>query len=156
MAKKFQTAAKAGGCSSWRKLTDSALAADRREGCELARIPAYIGTLDQQLLLLGTLGPRGRCLPTVAWPTSMPELEQFAVHAGGAPERVGEARPTYQVTAFVSRLGPSGTLDHRRRFDEYQGFEDLGPHSVKILCGRDGLNGEKLKPARVLRSPDGR
>ena len=104
----------------------------------------------------GTLGPRGRCLPTVAWPTSMPELEQFAVNAGGAPERAREARPMCQVTAFISRLGPSGTPDHRRWFDEYRGFEDLEPHSVKILCGRDGRRRKGAEAGEGVAITDGR
>ena len=37
------------------------------------------------------------------------ELEQFAVDAGRAPERVGEAHSTDQITDFGAHLGPSRT-----------------------------------------------
>jgi hypothetical protein len=38
-----------------------------------------------------------------------PKLEQFAVDAGRAPERVGEAHLTYQITDFGTHLGPPRT-----------------------------------------------
>ena len=37
------------------------------------------------------------------------ELEQFAVDAGGAPERVGQAHPADQITDLGAHLGPPQT-----------------------------------------------
>jgi hypothetical protein len=65
---------------------------------------------------------------------------------GAPPERVGRAHPADQVTDFGTRLGSSKTArspspvnakalampsEHGRRFDEYQGVEELRPHSLQ-------------------------
>jgi hypothetical protein len=37
------------------------------------------------------------------------KLEQFAMDAGRAPERVGQAHPMDQITDFATHLGPART-----------------------------------------------
>jgi hypothetical protein len=96
------------------------------------------------------------------------KLEQFAVDARCAPKRVVDAHLTDQVAYFVARLGPSGTarspspvnpkalampFDHSRRFDEYQGFEDLRPHSVKP-DPQEPVGGKEPKSVTALPAQD--
>jgi hypothetical protein len=72
------------------------------------------------------------------------ELEQFAMDARCAPQRIGRADPADQVTDFGIRLGSTGAArspveakalampsGHGRWFDEYQGIEELRPQSVE-------------------------
>ena len=57
------------------------------------------------------------------------ELEQFAVDAGRAPERVGEAHLADQIADLGAHLGPSRTA-HGCRLDQHHGIEDLRPNPV--------------------------
>lgn len=55
----------------------------------------------------GSLGRHGRHPPDRGLADLDAELEQFAVNAGGAPERVGLAHPADQITDLGAHPGPS-------------------------------------------------
>jgi len=55
----------------------------------------------------GDFGPPPQVSPNRGLADLDAELEQFAVDAGGAPERVGQAHPTDQITDLGALLGPS-------------------------------------------------
>jgi hypothetical protein len=57
----------------------------------------------------GSLRAPGQIPPNGGLTNLDTELQEFAVDARCAPERVVEAHPTDQITDFVARLGPSGT-----------------------------------------------
>ena len=75
---------------------------NRGDGCHM--VPQEL-----RQVVEGALGRRGRCLPTSSLADVDAELEQFAVDARGAPERIGATHLTDQGPDFGARLGASGT-----------------------------------------------
>ena len=57
----------------------------------------------------GVFGPPPQVSPNGGLADLDAELEQFAVDAGRAPERIGEAHPADQITDFGTHLGPPRT-----------------------------------------------
>ena len=53
----------------------------------------------------------------------------------------------------INRLGTVSTVDHCRRFDEYQGAEDPPPHSVEAHP-QEPIGGMKPEAARALPPQD--
>ena len=104
----------------------------------------------------------GRCLPLVAWLTSMPSLSSSPSMRGAPQNRLAELilRIRSRISAFVlgrperrDRLNAKTFAvlsDHGRWFDEYQGIEGLRPHSVKQrpeqTVGQEGAKAARALP----------
>jgi len=56
-------------------------------------------------------------------------------------------------TRFWKQKAFAMPLDHSRRFDKYQGFEDLRPHSVK-LDPQKPIGGKEPKSVTALPAQD--
>ena len=107
----------------------------------------------------------GRCLPLVAWLTSMPSLSSSPSMRGAPQNRLAELilRIRSRISAFVlgrpercDRLNAKTFAvlsDHGRWFDEYQGIEELRPHSVK-QHPEQTLGQDEAKAARALPPQD--
>ena len=113
----------------------------------------------------GSFGAPRQVPLVVAWLTSMPNLSSPPSMRGAPQNRLAELilRIRSRISAFVlgrperrDRLNAKTFAvlsDHGRWFDEYQGIEELRPHSVK-QHPEQTVGQEEAKAARVLPPQD--